>query len=165
MIRNVCGPPMSKTIICCSSRNSTSSVPYGVTNCRAPPEGLQRVWGSSWFCRRSASTAFAHGWNGVLSLLRLPQHDPQVPLFARDRSHDRLAVRPARRRLGRRSWRSRPRRLRRALWHADLNPRPNRLALCVLLRAPAVPPVVPPPAPPQMREPSAVRRPPALHTR
>ena len=63
--RKVCGPPMSKTKTRCSSRISTISTPYGVRNCRATPDGLQRVCGSSSLLLRSAKSALAHGWKGM----------------------------------------------------------------------------------------------------
>src|SRR5437588_13073866 len=72
MIRYVWGPPVLVITNRFCSGKSRNSVPYGVNRLRAPPEGLQRVYGSLRSTIRSFNSARAHGCNGTSLNLILP---------------------------------------------------------------------------------------------
>src|SRR6185295_18103335 len=65
MIRYVWGPPVFVITNRFCSGKSRNSVPYGVNRLRAPPEGLQRVYGSLSSIRRVSNRARAHGCKGT----------------------------------------------------------------------------------------------------
>src|SRR3954471_22713172 len=62
---------MSKMYIRFISGRFTNSTPYGVSNCREKPDALHRVCGSSSLVWRKSYSAFAHGWNGIVSYLAI----------------------------------------------------------------------------------------------
>src|SRR5690242_12374503 len=64
-LRQLCGAPTPRKITSCVSGRSTISTPYGVCQKREPPEGLQRVCGSSASVERDRYCSLKPGLNGI----------------------------------------------------------------------------------------------------
>src|SRR5690242_20477756 len=64
-LRQLCGAPTPRKITSCVSGRSTISTPYGVCQKREPPEGLQRVCGSSAWLSRDRYCSLKPGLNGI----------------------------------------------------------------------------------------------------
>src|SRR3569833_2373526 len=64
-LRQLCGAPTPRKITSCVSGRSTISTPYGVCQKREPPEGLQRVCGSSAWLSRDRYFSLKPGLNGI----------------------------------------------------------------------------------------------------
>src|SRR3954466_10160144 len=71
----------------------TNSTPYGVSNWREKPDALHRVCGSSSLVWRKSYSAFAHGWNGIVSYLAIgvvmvmPEPGSQTPFSCGVKPH------------------------------------------------------------------------------
>src|SRR5688572_17869479 len=64
-MRQLCGAPTCRKMTSFVSGRSTISTPYGVCQKREPPEGLQRVCGSSAWLARERYCSLKPGLNGI----------------------------------------------------------------------------------------------------